>query len=452
MSERTEQAQSSEFMAVLAHFSAYLSRERGLGRAIRVALGEMDRRLMLGPSRVYAARRQGPFKLLVCYGMDEEFSRFADEVESGVGFTGLAAARGKLVTMPVDQLPDADRVGLLSELGIKAICAQPLYLDGALVGVLNVATRRRVGFTPLEQEFVQTLAGPMALSVAAVGLRAQLKERSQELTRYAEGLEQRVADQAGGLAEELDEVREANRRLQENMRMVIRSERNQAIAKFIIVMAHRLRNPMMAIGGFAQRLSTMLGDDERAGSYARAIVDQIDDLELMLNEVFKMQRQKDLEYNDVEPNQVLRDAYDKATAQCGAPARDPRLQLAPGLPMMLTDQDLLMSALGELIQNAIEATDGQGSVHLQTMAAGDDQVVFKIGDTGPGIGEFERGRVFDPLYTTKSLGTGLGLSLSREVVRLLGGSLELGQDPSGGLLVTVTLPFRPAAGGEPPLP
>lgn len=438
-------------MAVLAHFSAYLRAQEGLAQAMSVALGEMDRRLMLGPGRVYAVRRNGSFKLLASYGLSAEMTRFADEVERGVGFTGLAASRGKTVTMPVDQLPDKKRAATLASYGIKAVCAVPLFLDGKLVGVLNVATRRRVGFTPEEQNFVQVLAGPLAATVAAVDQKARLRDKAAELQEAADRLEVRVREEAGELAEELDELRQANRRLQENMRMIISSERADALAKFTSVIAHRLRNPLMAIGGFAQRLVEVLGQEGRARSYARAIADQVDDLEVMLNEVFKLQRQKDLDYSEIDPNQAFEEAYQKAVLQCGRPSHEPHWNLAEGLPAIVTDRGLLVSALSELIQNAIEATDGQGLVCLESRRQPGKGVIWLVGDDGPGIPEYERERVFDPLYTTKSLGTGLGMSVCREVMELMGGTLGIEDRTGGGALMKVELPLHPPVDTEKPL-
>ncbi len=432
-----------EQMAVLAHFSAYLLTRPGPAQAMKVALGEMERRLMLGPARVYAGQGHRPFKLTAAYGLSPEMQRWAQKVDPGQGFTGLAASRGKMVVMPVDRLPDRGRGTTLAGFGIKAVCALPLFLDGELVGVLNVATRRRVGFTPEEQNFLQVLAGPIAATVAAVELKERLKQKADELQEAADHLEARVRQEAGDLAEELGEVRQAARRLQENMRMVISSARSDAIAKFTSVIAHRLRNPLMAIGGFAHRLVDILDQEGRARSYARAIAEQVDDLEVMLNEVFKLQRQKDLDYSEVDPNQVLQQAYHKAVLQCGQPRREPIWQLADDLPCLLTDQGLLVSAVAELIQNAIEATDGKGTLWLKSCYNSAGEVNLMVGDDGPGIPAHERERVFDPLYTTKSLGTGLGLSVCREVLELLGGSLRLQDREGGGTLAIVSIPLRP---------
>lgn len=446
MSEQSEGKQATELreqMAVLAHFSDCLRRMRGLDRAMVVALGEMDRRLNLGPARVYAVRPAGALKLLASYGLSPDMMAFADEVERGEGFTGLAAAREKAVMMPVDHLADKARGRRLASYGLKAVCAVPLHLDGALVGVLNVATQTRVGFTPSEQEFINTMAGPMAATVAAVDFKNQLRERARQLRDAADQLDSRVEQEVGLMAEEVGELREANRRLQQNMRLVIRAERGEAIAKFTTVLADRLRNPLMAVGGFARRLINSLPEGGRDRTYAEAIADRVDDLELMLSEVFKLNRDRDLDLNETPPNLLLQKAYEKAVQFSGRPRKDPAWDLAEGLRPIITDSALLVSALAELVQNAVEATEGRGMVYLETAAGEGGEIVFRVADDGPGISEQDLERVFEPLYTTKSLGTGLGLSVSRDVVKLLGGRLEICERPGGGALIRVSLPRRP---------
>ena len=103
----------------------------------------------------------------------------------------------------------------------------------------------------------------------------------------------------------------------------------------------------------------------------------------------------------------------------------------PGLPLVPVDRDLLGRALGNLVANALEAMPEGGTLSVRTRAAADG-VVLEVSDTGPGLTEEQRTRLFTPYYTTKKGGTGLGLAIVQGIVSDHGGRIQVAERAGGG--------------------
>jgi signal transduction histidine kinase len=110
---------------------------------------------------------------------------------------------------------------------------------------------------------------------------------------------------------------------------------------------------------------------------------------------------------------------------------------------VLAAPDELHQVLVNLLVNAVEAVAPGGRVGVRARVAG-GQVAIEVHDDGPGVPEALRERVFDPFFTTRAEGTGLGLAVCARVVAAHGGDIQVGVGPWGGALFTVTLPAAEA--------
>ena len=118
-----------------------------------------------------------------------------------------------------------------------------------------------------------------------------------------------------------------------------------------------------------------------------------------------------------------------------------RTELAGDLPPVTGDRDLLARALGNLVSNALDALGGAGRLTLRTARHGDG-VRIDVEDTGPGLSDEQRTRLFTPYYTTKRGGTGLGLAIVQGIVSDHGGRVEVASAPGQGTAFTLFLPAR----------
>jgi len=121
-----------------------------------------------------------------------------------------------------------------------------------------------------------------------------------------------------------------------------------------------------------------------------------------------------------------------------------RLQLEPGLPPVLGDRVQIQQVMLNLLLNGLDALQqsdpGERRLVLQTRRHDGDMVQVEVQDTGPGLIEAERDRVFDAFYTTKAGGLGMGLAIARSIVEAHGGRLDAANAPGSGATFSFTLP------------
>src|SRR5262249_30233487 len=113
---------------------------------------------------------------------------------------------------------------------------------------------------------------------------------------------------------------------------------------------------------------------------------------------------------------------------------------AAGLPAVKADPDLLVQVLVGLLSNAASVVPAGGQVLLEARAVG-KAVELAVADTGPGVPREIRGRVFEPFFTTRDKGTGLGLAVARQIVEAHSGQIDVGDRPGGGARFVISLPF-----------
>jgi signal transduction histidine kinase len=114
-------------------------------------------------------------------------------------------------------------------------------------------------------------------------------------------------------------------------------------------------------------------------------------------------------------------------------------QVAPPLPRVFVDRTLIARALSNIVENALHAMPGNGALRL-TAEAGTDDVLLRVSDTGVGMDEEALALVFEPYFSTKATGTGLGLPIARRNVELSGGEIEVNSKSGTGTTVTLRLP------------
>jgi signal transduction histidine kinase len=132
------------------------------------------------------------------------------------------------------------------------------------------------------------------------------------------------------------------------------------------------------------------------------------------------------------------------------PAKQVRVRCAPyaELGMISVDPELMSQVFVDLIANAIDAVPNEGEVTLEVHSRGTN-VELAVADSGPGVPIELRSRVFEPFFTTRAEGIGLGLAIARQIVEAHGGSIEVGQSDSGGARFSVILPTAARAARTP---
>ena len=213
-------------------------------------------------------------------------------------------------------------------------------------------------------------------------------------------------------------------------------EREQArhlanLGQMSAVLAHEIRNPLASLKGNAQLLARSLGDDGKARAKADRVVDEALRLEHLTNDLLAFARSGEIKVAAADPVALARDAATATSAdRVTVDDRD-----APRTWPL--DADRLRQVLINLLDNALEMSDGPVEA---TVTRGPAGLRFVVRDHGPGIPDGDLDRVFEPFFTRRTRGTGLGLAVCKRLVELHGGTLTAANADGGGAAFTIDLP------------
>lgn len=252
----------------------------------------------------------------------------------------------------------------------------------------------------------------------------------------------RQSQQYRELAETLAET---NRRLEQIQEEARRSERLAALGQLSAGLAHEIRNPLGVIKGSSEMLNKRLqGSDPVTGELAGYISSEVNRLNTIVTRFLDFARPSQLQMKTeaVAPvvDRALKSAHDRwPDAQVQV-----ERQYTPSLPPVPLDADMCEQVFTNLFLNAYEAMGEGGGKLKVTIAAtnhdGRQGVEIEIQDTGPGIPLELREQIFNPFFTTKKTGVGLGLSIVSKIVDDHRGWIHLCSEPGGGACFRVFLP------------
>ena len=271
---------------------------------------------------------------------------------------------------------------------------------------------------------------------SVTGLLAQReRERSLELQRTAEGLEDSY--------QKLQAQSERIIAIEEQLR---RSEKLSTLGEMAAVLAHEIRNPLGSIRGTAE----ILRDDYRPGDPKHEFIEiQIKETERLnhvVEDFLRMARQKPVELRDCSIREeletivtlVAKDAQDRGISLRLEPNAEPAA--------IRGDGEKLRQAFLNIVINALQATSSGGSVSI-VLNKVDSGFEISFRDSGSGIAADNLLRIFEPFYTTKADGTGLGLAVTRKIIEGHGGRMEIESEVGQGTTVSISLPML-AGGAE----
>jgi signal transduction histidine kinase len=258
-------------------------------------------------------------------------------------------------------------------------------------------------------------------------------------------VEVRSGDEVGLLAREFNAMAASLERQRSDL---LRAERLAAVGRISAQITHEIRNPLNAIGLNAELLSEELesapGGSPELRSLVAAIGREVDRLHGVTEEYLRFARLPKPVFAPEDLNEILSGMADFVRPELSAGRVELRLELAPDLPPVRADEGQLRAVFLNLMRNSREAMPGGGTVEVRTRAV-EGGVEAEVRDTGGGIPPEALSRIFDPFYSTKERGTGLGLAFALQVVQEHGGTIRCESEVGRGTCFTMRLP---AAAGE----
>jgi signal transduction histidine kinase len=294
----------------------------------------------------------------------------------------------------------------------RSVICVPLISRDEPIGVLQVINKKDK--KPFSNSDFKLLTG-MAQQIAVAMENARLYQRLKE------------------------DFALTTRELKMTQEKLIRSERLTAMGHLVQGVAHEIRNPIMTIGGFAERLKKELGEGHSLQEYADIILEETDRLEKLVEQVgeFMKVQSASLELETLGP--VAHEVTEKFKPLAKKQGVKIVTEIDEHTPRLEIDAPQLITALSHVMENALESMPDGGTLSLEIHRA-NHNVLFTISDTGFGIAAEQLDAVYDPFVTSKPRGAGLGLTMVHRIVMNHHGEIKISSQLDKGTIVVIRLP------------
>lgn len=224
-------------------------------------------------------------------------------------------------------------------------------------------------------------------------------------------------------------------------------EKQLLLSRLLARLAHEIRNPLSSLDIHVQLLEEDVAHtppEVRARSAARfrIIHTELERLNNLVKQFLSLAGRTAVNLQPVDVGKVAEHVCALLRPEAAAHGIDLALELPPSLPTLVADPDQLTQALVNLVLNAVQAVGRDGGVRVAARTATDGGMLIEVSDSGPGIEVAHEEALFEPFYTTKEDGSGLGLWIVRQIVVAHGGSVRAANAAGGGAIFTLTLPLH----------
>jgi PAS domain S-box-containing protein len=292
----------------------------------------------------------------------------------------------------------------------------PLATRRGPVGIIvadNAITSDEI--TDLDLEFLQLFASVSANAI--------------ENSRLYHELEQRLI-----------ELRKVSLRLKKDQETMLQMERLSVMGETSAIVAHELRNPLVAIGGFARTLLRSLPSDDPNRQYAKIITEEVARLEKIIFDLLDFIRPQKVTRKLVESDRLVRETVSKFENQLVESNIELVFDLQADNVLIHVNPGEIQQVLQNLLMNCMQVLSEGGRITVRSrLLEGGWQV--EVLDDGPGFAADLGDKIFAPFFTTKASGSGLGLTISSQIVKAHGGVLTARNREGGGASFSFILPI-----------
>ncbi|MCP4669079.1 MAG: PAS domain S-box protein [Deltaproteobacteria bacterium] len=219
---------------------------------------------------------------------------------------------------------------------------------------------------------------------------------------------------------------------------LLRSERLAAVGQAVAHVAHEIKNPLMVIGGFSHQIRKSIADD-KAAQKLDMVLDEIHRLESLVANLGDFTKEYKLVKRPADINAVIRDVLKMMGGLYDGEKYPFKVHLSSDLKEIDCDPDKLKQVFINVIKNGIEAMEEGGTITVSSQEWGRG-IEIHIGDEGVGMGEEDQLHIFEPFYTTRERGSGLGLSISYKIVEAHNGEIWALSLPGEGTTFIIRIP------------
>ncbi|MBI2091084.1 MAG: GAF domain-containing protein, partial [Deltaproteobacteria bacterium] len=351
---------------------------------------------------------KGAFEVKSSCGFSDDASALPFFVRDDPLIRRLTSNRGALVReelqFAADGAADGDLAQKMGE--INAEVTLPLVTKEKLIGLLNLGYKEgKEMYSDEDLELLSTLGNQAAVAIENARLYENLKQ-SQSIIR--------------------------------------RADRLASLGQLTAGLAHEIRNPLVAIRTFTQLLPERYQDPEFRSSFQALAMKEVDRICGLVNDLLSFARPSAPNVSAENVNEIVESIARILETEAKEKGVQIYRRLAPSLPKIFVDKEQIKQVCMNVILNAIQAIDGRGvvqiSTHMFAKSGGEQFVQIGIRDSGLGIAEKDLENIFNPFFTTKKEGSGLGLSISHQIVQEHGGYITVESKAGEGTTFFINLP------------
>ncbi len=308
----------------------------------------------------------------------------------------LAMARNGQMTM--------DMAARMAEMQAEVLV--PLMSKEKLIGILNLGPKDEL-YTNDDLEVLSTVANQVAIAIENAQLYEDLKQSQTVLQR---------------------------------------ADRLSSLGLLTAGLAHEIRNPLVAIRTFTQLLPERYEDPEFRENFKSLALREVDRICGLVNDLLSFARPSIPKVSPEDANELVEGIVRILETEAKEKDVTLHLRLAPGLPKIFIDKEQIKQVFMNVIINAIQAIEGGGEVDVSTRMFSKDSserfLQIEVRDSGIGIEEGDLGNIFNPFFTTKKDGNGLGLSISHQIIQEHSGYMVADSKPGEGTAFYINLPAQ----------
>jgi two-component system NtrC family sensor kinase len=385
---------------------------QGINETLRVEAGSL---LLLGEAEGELVSR-----MTLC---GEKAVRGEMALSLGQGVAGWVVQEGKPLLLPdtgqEGRLPST--TAQLLDVEARSVLCVPLVLREKTIGAIEVINKWGSRFTEDDLTLLNSIAASVAIAIENARLYAEVKDFADELAR--------------------------------SQAQLIQSEKLAATGKLAASIAHELNNPLQAVQSCVYLVADQTDPDDPNRQYLDIAREELDRMARIVGRMVDFYRPSDEGRIPTDVNALLENVVALVRKRLQQGGIEVDLELVPDLPLIIATGDHLKQVFLNVIINALEAMPQGGRLEMATRRVSERDarrkapadagfVEIEFADTGVGIPAEHLNNIFDPFYTTKSKGMGLGLSVSYGIVERHGGQIQVESKVGEGTTFLVRLPVE----------
>ena len=346
--------------------------------------------------------KTGELELNAAYGLSDRYLS-KGHVSSTKVIQELCEENRAIIIEDVQTDPRVQYPKEAKEEGIKMMVDLPLLMGQNVVGVLRIFFDHQRGFSEAELDFAVAIAEQCALAID----KARLIEKQQ--IQYDH--------------------------------LAIQADKLSSLGRMAAGIAHEINNPLAGILLYSSNLVKKVPETGPLKKGLEVIIHETIRCRGIIQDLLEFSREREPLKAQADLNGVINKALSILVNEFRLNRISLEKRLSENLPSVLIDPNQMEQVFINFFMNALEAIQGQGRVSIRTYKDEDNQeVVAEIEDTGMGIPQEHLERIFEPFFSTKAKGTGLGLAVNYGIIQKHGGQIRVSSQPGRGTTMTIRLP------------